>query len=175
MNTSIHIESPRLLIRTISEGDAAFILRLLNDPAYLEMIRDSGIRDLEAAKKYIRETYIKSYEAHGHGLYLVEEKKRHTSLGIAGFVKREGLTLPDLGFAILSEFAGKGLTQEACQGLLTYGAEKLGFTKVAAITTQSNLGSTKVLTNLGFQFQKKINLPGTLKPYDYYELALKGP
>ena len=43
------IKTERLLLRTVTTDDAAFYLALVNDPAFIENIRDKGIRTLDEA------------------------------------------------------------------------------------------------------------------------------
>ncbi|MEO6049917.1 MAG: GNAT family N-acetyltransferase, partial [Pyrinomonadaceae bacterium] len=86
----------------------------------------------------IDDRYRKSYRDHGFGLYTVEVKSDGTSIGLCGFVKRETLPEPDLGFAFLPEFEGKGYGFESASGVMKYGRTALGFSRVLAITSLDN-------------------------------------
>lgn len=46
----MQLKTNRLIIREITQDDASFILELLNQPSYVAMIRDSGVKDLAQAK-----------------------------------------------------------------------------------------------------------------------------
>ena len=48
------IETPRLFLRRLHEGDAAFIFALVNDPDWLRNIGDKGVRTDDDARAYIR-------------------------------------------------------------------------------------------------------------------------
>ncbi|HXH31548.1 MAG TPA: GNAT family N-acetyltransferase [Bacteriovoracaceae bacterium] len=165
------LQTQRLVIRQALQTDASFILRLLNEPSYIQMIRDSGVRDEAAARAYILETYINSYHNHGFGLYVVIEKDSDQPVGIAGLVKREGLEIPDLGFAVLEEFSGKGYVLEACGAVMSYARAGLGIKTIAAITTEANLRSQKLLRRLGFTFIKYVKLKNLEKDFWYFELG----
>ena len=67
-------ETDRLVLRRLTV-DAPFILRLLNEPSFLQHIGDRGVRNLADAKQYILSGPIASYERHGFGLFLVELKE----------------------------------------------------------------------------------------------------
>ena len=54
-------ETSRLILRQVVTDDAAFILALLNDPAFLQYVGDKQVRTLEAAKSYILEGPAASY------------------------------------------------------------------------------------------------------------------
>src|SRR4051812_7866977 len=115
------LETPRLRLRHISVEDAAFVFELMNEPAYLQYIGDRGIRTLEDARLYIAAKFIASYEQHGYGLYLVETKTESLPIGISGFVKREVLAHPDIGFAFLQRFWSQGYAKESAVAVLEYG------------------------------------------------------
>jgi RimJ/RimL family protein N-acetyltransferase len=162
------LETKRLNIRWMNEGDAPFILKLLNDPTYISMIRDTFVRDIAGAADYIREKYIKSYEANGYGLYLIETKAS-MPVGICGIINR-GLDVPDIGFAVLKEHAGNGYTTEAAKKVLEHARTELQLNKISAITTEENVASTKVIKNLGFTFIKILTLPDADKELNYFEI-----
>jgi RimJ/RimL family protein N-acetyltransferase len=65
------LETERLRLRELTLDDAPFILRLLNDPAWLEFIGDRGVRTVEAARDYLSGGPLKMYREHGLGLWLV--------------------------------------------------------------------------------------------------------
>jgi ribosomal-protein-alanine N-acetyltransferase len=153
------VETERLVIREVEEGDAAFMNTLLNSPGFLKYIGDRGVRSDEEARAFISERYRKSYSDNGYGLYTVLLKEACTPVGICGFVRRDTLPGPDLGFAFLPEFEGKGFGTESSKALLTYGREQLGFDRVLAITTLDNSPSIKLLQKLGFKFEKTIDSP----------------
>ena len=54
------IETERLFLRELSaEEDAAFILELVNEPAWIRNIGDRGIRTIDAAREYILNGMVK--------------------------------------------------------------------------------------------------------------------
>src|SRR5688572_30273415 len=68
------LETERLTLRRLTLDDAPFILRLVNEPSWLEFIGDKGVRNLDDARKYLREGPIGMYERHGFGLYRTDVK-----------------------------------------------------------------------------------------------------
>ena len=151
------LETERLLIREIGGGDAPFINALFNSPGFLKYIGDRGVRSDDEARTFIRERLRKSYEVNGYGLYAVLLKSDSTPVGICGFVRRDTLPGPDLGFAFLPEHEGKGYGYESSVTVLEHGREKLGFERVLAITTLDNGPSIRLLDKLGFSFVKVID------------------
>ncbi len=154
------IETERLTLREIdSATDAEFVFELLNTPKFIQYIGDRGVDSVEQARDFIENRYRQSYRDHGYGLYAVELKADNTAVGMCGFVRRDTLPGPDLGFAFLPEHEGKGYGFEAARAALEHGRDKLGFTKVLAITSQDNDVSGKLLEKLGFSFDRIIATP----------------
>ena len=112
------LETERLSLRQFTVDDAQFILTLLNEPSFLRYIGDKQVRNLEDARQYILNGPVASYERNGFGLYLVELKESYTPIGMCGFLKREELPDPDIGFAFLPEFWSKGFAFEAAAAVL---------------------------------------------------------
>ena len=54
MPATLPIRTSRLVLREVDEGDAGFVLELLNQPDFLHYIGDRGVRDLEQAVGYLR-------------------------------------------------------------------------------------------------------------------------
>lgn len=154
------LTTERLLIRELdAEADANFINRLLNSEKFIKYIGDRNVRSLEDARDFIRDRYRKSYEDHGYGLYCVELKDSGTPVGMCGFVRRDTLPGPDIGFSFLPEFEGKGYGFESAEAMMRYGRERLGFSTVLAITTLDNEASGRLLGKIGFAFDKTIETP----------------
>lgn len=154
------LDTERLSIRELDEvADADFICRLLNSEKFIQYIGDRGVRTPDDARDFIRDRYRKSYADHGYGLYCVELTNGNIPVGMCGFVRRDTLPAPDLGFAFLPEFEGKGFGFESAQAMMNYGREKLNFNEVLAITTLDNVASAKLLQKLGFTFKETIKPP----------------
>lgn len=159
-------ETERLVVRELDPAhDAAFIFDLLNQPSFIRYIGDRGVRSAAEAGDFVENRYRQSYRDHGFGLYAVDLgsdlQDRRTQIGICGFVRREGLDDPDIGFAFLPQFEGRGYAFEAAAGVLKYGREVLGITRVLAITTPDNESSIRLLGKLGFEYLERVILPGS--------------
>ena len=160
------VETERLLIRELIESDADFVNQLLNTPSFIQYIGDRGVRTDDDARAFIRERYQKSYEDHGYGLYAVELRDTGAPIGMCGFVRREMLDGPDLGFAFLPEFEGQGYGTESANAMLTFGHAVLNFERVFAITSLDNAASIKLLEKIGF------SLEGMITPHEGEDLNL---
>ena len=143
------LETERLVLRELVADDAAFINELLNTPKFLKYIGDRNVRSDEEARDFIVSRYRASYTNNGYGLWAVETTDG-TPVGMCGFVKRDYFDDPDSGFAFLPRHERKGYGYESAAATMRYGEEKLGFTKVFAITSLNNDASVGLLAKLGF-------------------------
>lgn len=156
---SIVLESDRLRLRRLTTADGEFMLRLLNEPSFIANIGDRGVRTLAAARQYLVDGAIASYEKHGYGLYRVELKATGEVIGICGLVKRDYLADADVGFAFLPEFWSQGYAAESAAAVKGFAFETLGMKRVVAITSPGNLGSMRVLEKIGMRFEGMIKPP----------------
>ena len=152
-------ETPRLLIRRLDATDAPFILRLLNEPSFLENIGDRGVRSLDDARTYLAKGPFSSYEQHGFGLFHVSLKASGETIGMCGLLKRDWLDAPDVGFAFLPEFWLKGYAYESSMGVIEWGRRAFGITRVIGIVKPGNAGSIRVLEKLGMTFTRSVTSP----------------
>lgn len=153
------LETERLVVRPMTEGDAAFYLAMLSDPDFKRHIADRGVRDMEGAVANMRERVFASYEAHGFGMWLVCRRDTGEAVGMAGLVKREFLADVDLGYAFLPAGRGAGFTTEVCRGIMDHAARVFGLTRLAAIVSPGNAASIRVLQRLGFAHTGQIQFP----------------
>lgn len=165
------LTTDRLILRPFTEDDAPFILRLLNEPSFIEYIADRGVRSLEQARDYLRKGPMASQAAHGHGLWRVEDRASATPMGMCGLLRRDTLPEPDLGYAFLPEFWGKGFAREAAAACVAWGRDTLGLQGVLAIVTPGNAPSVRLLEALEFSYTGTVeHTPGD--PVAVYRLAL---
>ncbi|TLU61488.1 GNAT family N-acetyltransferase [Thalassotalea litorea] len=151
------IFTDRLVIRPITEHEAAFILDLLNDPGFLQYIGDKQVRNLEQAREYIRTGPMQSLLDNGFALHLVSVKRADGSegdpIGVCGLLQRDFLPAPDLGFAFLERYTGQGYGYEAAIKVLEYELKSLSLNKVLAFCSLDNSASRNLLQRLGFCFK----------------------
>ncbi len=113
----------RLRLRCLHAGDAAFILELVNEPAWLEFIGDRAVRNLDDAQAYIAKGPVAMYERCGFGLFLVVRKDAPGDLRLA---------------------------RKAALATVAYGFGEFGFGRMVAITAPGNGRSIRLLQSLGF-------------------------
>jgi ribosomal-protein-alanine N-acetyltransferase len=155
------LQTDRLILRRLSLEDAEFIFRIVNDPSWLRFIGDKNVRDLEGARRYLREGPLDMYEQFGFGLYCVEERATGIAAGMCGLIKRDTLPDADVGYAFLPEFRGKGYALEAVSAVLDHGHRVFGLERILAIVSPDNASSIRVLEKAGMKLEKQLEMrPG---------------
>ncbi|UEG53321.1 GNAT family N-acetyltransferase [Mucilaginibacter daejeonensis] len=150
------LHTPRLTISKFTVADAPFILELVNTPTWIRFIGDRNIHTLTEAEAYVLNGPMASYEKHGFGLYRVALTITGQPIGMCGILKRNTLDMPDIGYALLPAYEGKGYAYEAAWAVMDHAFNELGLPQVAAITDPSNQRSIALLEKLGMTYSKMI-------------------
>jgi RimJ/RimL family protein N-acetyltransferase len=161
----------RLTIRELVHSDAAFMLQLLNDPAFIQYVGDKGVRTLDEACEYIDAGPRTMYGEFGFGLWVVELMDG-TPIGICGLLKRPVLDDVDLGFAMLPQFRGEGYAFEAAAAVVAHARDTLRLERLVAITNPDNDASGRLLEKLGFSFEETRTVFPGAPPLKLYGVSL---
>jgi len=152
------IETERLIIREYAFEDDIFILKLLNDPSFIENIVDKNVRTIEAARNYLSTGPMASYEKNGFGLWCVVLKEGNIAIGMCGLIKRDVLDDIDIGYAFLPEYCSKGYAIESVAAVKKYANTNLGIKRVVAVVNPENARSIKLLEKMNFVYEKMVRL-----------------
>lgn len=152
------LETNRLKLLKFEKSAAAFILELLNEPAWLEFIGDKNVNDIIEAQNFIENNLRPSYDKNGFGLFQVRLKDTNEPIGMCGLVNRPGLDDIDIGFAFLAKHRQKGYAYESSKAILAYAKNILKIDRVVAITHPDNEASENLLEKLGLKFDQMVEL-----------------
>lgn len=152
-------QQDNLVLREVERADAPFILKLYSSEAFRRGIGDRGVETLDDAIAYIEANFAKSYREHGFGMWLLEVDQQPA--GVCGLVQRSYLDAPDLGFALLPEFFGRGIARKAARLTLTYVEQQQRHAKLFAITSATNQRSQALLLDIGFTQTESVREPLT--------------
>jgi RimJ/RimL family protein N-acetyltransferase len=151
-------ETERLYIRQFNTQDTEFIVRLLNNESFIRNITDKKVRTDADALRYLNNGPLFSYQTYGYGLSLVLLKETKTPIGMCGLLKRDELDSPDLGYALLPEFCGKGYAIEASSSLINTEMDTYSLKTILAVTFLNNIRSNSLLNKIGFKLKGQIEL-----------------
>jgi [ribosomal protein S5]-alanine N-acetyltransferase len=172
MNWSIPILTERLELHPFAAEDAAFFLELVNTPGWLTFIGDRQVHTMEAAEQYIIKGPVQLWKDKGYGPYVARERVTGEKICYVGWVKRDFLDSPDMGYACLPKFHRMGYVHEANEKLIELARKAGEWQQIYAITLPENLASIGVLTKLGFtKFDSMIEQPENVT-VDIYSLSL---
>jgi RimJ/RimL family protein N-acetyltransferase len=166
------LETERLVLRRITLDDTGLVLAVWNDPAFIHHVGDRGIRTIEDAQDALNEGALKLYEEHGYGPYCMSLKEDGRQIGICGLFRRDNLDDPDIGFAVLPRYRGKGFVAEAAQAVVTHARDDLGITTLTAIVSPNNTASIGLIEKLGLKFERGITMPGEDDVISLYSMKL---
>ena len=161
-------ESERLALRRAQPGDAAFLLRLLNQQSWIRNIGDRGVRTLGDAERYIDTRMQEPFRALGYGMNVIELKATGEPIGLCGLVRRDTLPEPDLGFALLDAHEGHGYALEAATAVMAHARAVLKIRRILAIVTPANERSVRLLAKLGFRLERRARLSPGAEELDIY-------
>ena len=158
----------RITLRLPENKDAPEMIKLFNQQDFIDNIRDKDIKTIAAAEHEVQVMH-KHQREHGFSLYMMDTDSE-TAIGVCGLVKRPELDIPDIGFAIRTEFQNQGFVTEAGKAVLKHSFEQLNLKTIAAIAKPDNLPSIAVINKMGFDFIDGIQLNDHEPQLKYFEL-----
>jgi [ribosomal protein S5]-alanine N-acetyltransferase len=139
------------MLEKLRVDDYDFILSLVNTKSWIENIGDRNIHSKNEAIEYIN----KILWTENFIYWVVRTKDDNTPIGIISLIKRNYLEYFDIGFAFLPQYNNFGYAYEAAEAVLVMISKLPEFKIVLATTLFSNESSIKLLTKLGFRYEKE--------------------
>lgn len=169
---SPELQTDRLYMRWLTEKDAPLMLAIWNDPDFIRHVGDRGIRNLGETRQAMQEGILKLYrdqEMGPYGLFLHDSDE---AMGICGLFQRENLEHPDIGYALLPAFGGKGYAFEAAQAVCQHARGHMGLEQLLAIVSPGHDRSINLLEKLGMTATDRIRMPGEDEEVVLYGVSL---
>jgi RimJ/RimL family protein N-acetyltransferase len=166
------LETERLVLRRVTLDDADLMLAVWNDPAFVHNVGDRGVRTMEQAHEAMKAGALKLYADYGYGPYAMVLRTTGERIGICGLFKRDNLEHPDIGFAVLPDYCGKGLAGEAAFAVLAHARDDLRLSELTAIVSAGNAPSIGLIEKLGLEFSEMIRMPGDDEDICLYSMTL---
>lgn len=108
------LKSARTILVPITVDDAEFLHELIQTEGWKQNIYDYQFTNVEQTIELIQNRFVANFEQHGYGYYVVKSIDGQR-MGVAGFLKKDHLENPDLGFAFMPEFYRQGFAFEVDQ------------------------------------------------------------
>lgn len=149
-NLPWHIcETDRLVLREMTETDLDFLYEMQEDEEAARFL-DALDSDRDAQRQKLAAYRQQMYGFYGFGIWIVLEKESGKPVGRAGLQMREGFEEPELGFAVLKKYRGRGYAEEACRAVLDYAKKELELKKMRVVVDRENRKSRNLCEKLGF-------------------------
>ena len=140
----------RLILRPITEYDAAEIFRIRSNPEINQFLHRNPPQNSFEALDFILN--IKKKTANKEilflGITLKSEPKLLGTICLWNFYQDRKTA--ELGYELLPDYHGKGIMAEAVDCLLNYGFTDLNLKRIEAFTNEKNLNSIKLLQKSKF-------------------------
>lgn len=153
------IETERLVLRTIDEGDAELQYRLLNTPSVMERL--GGVKELHE----IEAKHAKSqagFAREGFGFMMRIEKATGDLVGHCGMKRVDNPLAPnigdhEIGWLVREDRWRYGYANEAMRGVIDWAFASIGAPHLVAITSQANAPSWRFMEKLGMERREDLD------------------
>ena len=154
----MQIETPRLLLREMTEADRDALAAILTDAEtmkyYPKPYDDAGVR------RWLDWTFD-NYAKHGFGLWAVTLKDTGEFIGDCGITMQpiNGQWLPEIGYHINKRYWRQGYASEAAAACIRVAFERFDFPAVYSYMNAENEPSWRTAMKNGMAFVEEYDAP----------------
>ena len=155
----IVLETERLILRRIDEGDAALQDQLLNTPTVMQHL--GGVKELhEIEAKHAKSMAFFAQE--GFGFMMLIEKSSGDLVGHAGMKRVDNENAKnqgdyEIGWLIREDRWRMGYAYEAMRAVVDWAFRSIGAPHLVALTSEGNVGSWRLMEKLGMERRKDLD------------------
>ncbi|WP_431125935.1 GNAT family N-acetyltransferase [Flagellimonas flava] len=163
----MELSTQRLQLIPLSGEDTKIFHETNINPHVKRYLWDNEEIPAAVSEGIIQEVGTK-FEKEKWGLWKILDASSQTYMGYIGFWFFFEEALPQLVYALLPEFTGKGYATEASQEIIRYAFEELKFDYIKASMDTPNQDSARVCDRLQMQLVEEKTMEG--KPTLFYKL-----
>lgn len=153
------IETERLILRRIEEGDAALQFAVLNTPAVMECL--GGVKELHE----IEAKHAKSmawFAQHGFGFMMMIEKDTGELVGHAGLKRVDNENASnqgdyEIGWLVREDRWRRGYAMEAMRAVVDWAFTRHDAPHLVALTSERNEPSWRLMQKLGMERREDLD------------------
>ena len=144
------LETERLYLRELNQGDFDALCRMLKDPEVMYAY-EGAFSDGEAHSWLDRQ--IRRYRMWGFGLWAVIEKETGALIGQCGLTMQpwRDTEVLEIGYLLCRAYWRRGYAAEAAEACRQYAFETLGAGEVCSIIRDTNTASQRVALQIGME------------------------
>ena len=156
----IHLETPRLRLRLMTQSDLEDLLGIFGDPKVMASFNATPFEHKQMDGWIQRN--LDHQDKHGYGLFSVTLKSNDQLIGDCGLEHMEvGEELvTELGYDFRSDHWNQGYATEAALAVRDYAFEKLSLPSLISLIRTGNQASRRVSEKIGMGLVEEITLNG---------------
>ena len=145
-----NLETERLFLRRVTAADINEIFALRSNPKTMKYIPRPLVSNIDEALAHIKMIDDKIEKNEGIN-WVITLKGSSKMIGLIGHYRLQPENHRcEIGYMILPEYNGKGITTEATKVVLEYGFDDLQMHSIEAVIDPENIASERVLQKNGF-------------------------
>jgi RimJ/RimL family protein N-acetyltransferase len=153
------LETSRLRLRQFAESDLDDYASMCADPEVMRYVGERGPLSREDTWRQLA-MLVGHWALRGYGMWAVEELGSGAFVGRVGLHYPEGWPEPEIGWAIVRTYWGRGYAFEAATAALRTAFERLGWSRAISLIAPLNLRSIRLAERLGERFERNIVVRG---------------
>jgi RimJ/RimL family protein N-acetyltransferase len=145
------IDTPRLHLRTWSEGDFERFAAIHSDPEVMRFYANNRPFTREEARAAFN-SILDHWNHYGYGLWVAEERATGEMIGRIGLTNQVDFPSPskvEVGWMLARSHWGHGFATEGAIAVIRFAFETLGVPTVISISRPENEASLKVMQRCG--------------------------
>jgi len=150
------LETARLVLRRMEEGDAEDVFEYASDPAVAEHTSWAPHQSLEGSRAFA------ATQGRGTGCsWGIVHKADHKLIGACGIIRERAPYRAEINYVLSRKYWDQGYMTEAVRELIRFGYEVLGLNRIQARCKVENVASARVMEKAGMMFE------GVLREYSF--------
>jgi ribosomal-protein-alanine N-acetyltransferase len=146
------LESERLVLRPVGEGDRENFLALWGDPEVMRHVGDGRPRTPELTTERLARA-VRHWQEHGFGVWALRDRAGGGFVGGCGLGYFHALPDAEVGYVLAKAYWGRGLATEAVVRVLRHAFEAIRLPRVVGLTRPGNVASQRVMLKAGMALQ----------------------
>ena len=168
LNAPAEIATSRLTVRPMLIADADWLHGIMRDPIAMQYWREPPHASMDVTREVVQ-----GMVGDGAAQWVIVERQSSQCIGFVGFHSNQ----PPQGFGYLLDrrFWRRGYMFEACQAVLRFGFESLGYEQAEAWIHEENRASVQLARKLGFRqvgATAKRSMPHSAAPFRFLVYGL---
>ena len=168
------IETERLILRRFNESDIEALYLILSDKEVNTFLPMFPLKNLEEAKIFLQEKYLKSYNCPTGYRYAICLKSDNVPIGYVNVSDGDSY---DFGYGLRKDFWHKGIVTEASLAVIEQ-LKKAGFKYITATHDVKNPRSGEVMKKIGmtykYSYEERWQPKDLLVTFRMYQLNFDG-